>query len=221
MSEKRILPRLPLSTMTFKLSSSRAIFQVDNISSAGMGIQLKNGEHSLRKGDAVVGLIHWQQEETPVAGKVVWAHGQRVGLAFPNGREIAPLLSPEKIVKGLKALHFQQPRPPQLKYWLKAASVLEIFVWAHGDGEYRKIQILFGNHLIEWRDGQGIQTGTLIAQQDKDTPLFDQDEWTVQMDSKIDLDKIVPLEPILQKLTEVQIPPLAKEFLLLKFHATP
>ena len=64
--------------------------------------------------------------------------------------------------------------------------MFELLIWGHGDGKYQKIQALFDDNFVEWQDGQGLQTGKLLSHQDKDTPLFAQDELTLEMDQGID-----------------------------------
>ena len=220
--EKRTFPRFPFPSMTFKDQSSNIVFQVDGISPSGMGLQLKDGEHGKGPGDSIQGFIHWQGNELAVSAQVVWARGPRLGVSFQDQQSVANFLCCENIVQGLKALHlppFDQQVPPQLKYWLKAASVLELLVWAHGNGEYQKIQILFADNFVEWRDGQGLQTGKLLGHEERDTPLFGQGEATIEMDQNIDPDKVLPLCRIIKEFPEDKIQSADKEFILMKLKA--
>ena len=220
--EKRIFPRFPFPAMTFKLKGFSAAFQVANISPTGMGIQLKNGSHQLQNGDLIEGLIHWQGKEFRIKAKVAWSKSNCAGLSLRGREKMAHFFSEKNIIQGLKALHLcplEEDRPANLKYWLKSASLLEVFVWAHGDGEYQKIQILFIDNFIEWCDGQGLQTGKLLSQQDRDTPLFGQDELMIEMDHNIDPQKIAPIGPLLQKIPQEKIEQSTKEFILLKLNA--
>lgn len=216
--EKRTFPRFLFSDMTFKAKGHAMAFQVSNISFTGMRIQLKDGIHHLKKDNQISGFIHWQRNKIQVQAQVVWANHQQLGLTFKDPQKIKELLSADRILQGLKPLHsFDEERPPHLKYWLKAASVLEVFVWAHGNGEYQKIQVLFVDHFIEWQDGQGLQTGTLLGEQAKDTPLNAQDERIIEMDHTIDWDKLASACDILQGIPEDKIQESAKEFMLMKF----
>ena len=220
--EKRTFPRFPLSSMTFRPHNLEVIFQVDNIFPSGMYIQLKDGSHGLRQGDAVHGPIHWQGDEVQVKAQVIWAKDNQVGLAFDGSQKMDHFFSAKNIARGVKALHlppFDEERPPHLKCWLKAASVLEVFVWSHGDGEYQKVQILFVDNFIEWQDGKGLQTGKLLGHRDRDTPLFDQEELTIRMDCPPDWDKISPICRILGELPEDKLQQSTKEFILMKFNA--
>ena len=221
--EKRTFPRFPFPSMTFKAQGSPLTFQVSNISPTGMRIQLKDGTHKLKKHHHIKGSLHWQGHKLPVQAQVVWSGPYQLGLSFQCPQKIENFLSLENILKGLKPLHLHpledEERPAHLKYWLKSAPVWEIFVWGHGNGEYQKIQVLFGDHFIEWKDGQGLQTGKLLREQGKETPLNAQDEWVIEIDQVIEREKLSLVCDILQNIPEEKIQKSAKEFILIKLSA--
>ena len=221
LQEKRIFPRFPFPTMTFKTDNLPMAFQVSNISTTGMRILLKNGANPLSEGHSLEGTIHWQNHELRLTARVVWAKGQQAGLAFEQPQKLRSLLSRKNIIQALKPLHLipLDSPPPHLKCWLKAASVFELLIWGHGDGKYQKIQALFDGNFVEWQDGQGLQTGKLLSHQDKDTPLFAQDELTLEMDQGIDQEKLTPVRELVQALPLDKIQESAKEFTLLKLQA--
>ncbi|MCY4643899.1 MAG: PilZ domain-containing protein [Bacteriovoracales bacterium] len=222
--EKRTFPRFRIPSITFKDQNSKKIFEVDDVSPSGMKIQLKVGTHDFDKKDSVRGMIRWQGRELLIDAKVAWVAKTRAqaGVTFEKPQEIEDFFSMKNIIQGAKILHhppFDEEKPPRLKYWLKSASVFEVLVWAHGDGVYEKIQILFTDHFIEWKDGEGARTGLLLQRRDKDTPLSEQDEWTIRMDGPVDRGKMKTVCRLLENIPENKMEEFTKKFILGKLKA--
>ena len=123
LQEKRIFPRFPFPSMTFKADHLPMAFQVSNISTTGMRILLKNGANPLSQGHSLEGTIHWQNHELRLTARVVWAKHQQAGLAFEQPQKLRSLLSRKNIMQALKPLHLipLDSPPPHLKCWLKAS----------------------------------------------------------------------------------------------------
>lgn len=190
--EKRIFPRFPFSSLTFKASCNNEItFSIADISYSGMQINLKNGKHILKENNIIDGLIHWHGREVKVSAQVVWVEGDRIGLSFDEEEQknVKEFLSISNIVKGLRPLHLHSlgiEKPQNLKYWLKAASALEVFVWTYPNGEFEKFQFVFVSKFVEWVDGKGIKTGSIGEKENRETPLYTENELTVSMDNDPD-----------------------------------
>ena len=222
--EKRLFPRCSLPSLTFKVQEEEMVFQVANISSTGMRILVKIGSHSLSEGEKVTGFIRWRGQEIKVRARVAWTSPTEAGLSFHTPQGIAPIFfSPQVIQGGLKALHLppfaKEKTPPQLKCWLKSGSLFEFFLWTYQSGGYKKIQALFIGHFVEWRDGRGLKTGTLLTQEERDTPLMEQGELTIRLDKSVDHQKVLPVRRILEEVSEDKIQKSAKDFILIKLSA--
>ncbi len=219
--EKRVFPRFPFTSLTFKASCSDELtFQVNNISGSGMQIMLKDGKHILQENGSIDGRLHWHGREAMVNGNIVWVSGNKIGLSFSDSKPVEDFLKIENIIAALRPLHLHSlgiEKPANLRFWLKAASALEIFVWTHNDGEYDKIQLLFIDQFVEWQDGKGVQTGTLTHQNDLETPLYSEDELTFQIDGQVDQAKLKVANEIIQSISDDKLPKETREFISLKF----
>ena len=96
--------------------------------------------------------------------------------------------------------------PNNLKYWLKADGVLEIFVWEHTSSGISRFQILMMEHFIEWEEGIGLRTGRIMTQRDLDTPLSLEDEFVFQIDEGAVQDKIDMALGVARKINEDHLP---------------
>ncbi len=217
--EKRVFPRFPFSSLTFKASCNDEItFSVADISYSGMQINLKNGKHALKEDNTIDGLIHWHGREVAISATVVWVDGEKIGLTFSESDQSAvkEFLSIEHIVKGLRPLHLHSlgiEKPQSLKYWLKAASALEVFIWTYPDGEYEKIQFSFIQNFVEWVDGKGVKTGKINEKSNRETPLYTEDELTLSIDNIADPDKLEFAIECLDHIPEDKLPLETKEFI--------
>jgi hypothetical protein len=197
-SEKRVLPRFPFGYLVFKSlkdqeRSDAKIFEVKDISLTGMQISIKDGKHDYHKSSTFIGTIHWVGEEIEVHGKVKWVTPSRVGMEFDPGekqaKDIGEFLNLEKTSKHLKKLHspdYELELPGNLKYWVHADGPIDLFVWTHPDGEFKKFQAIIYETFVEWEDIHGVKTGRLISKRDLDTPLITEDEFIFAIDQEID-----------------------------------
>lgn len=217
--EKRVFPRFPFSALTFKASCNNEItFSITDISYSGMQIHLKSGKHVLKENNAIDGLIHWHGREVQVSATVVWVDGSKIGLSFSEKEQdaIKKFLSIENIVQGLRPLHLHSlgiEKPQSLKFWLKAASALEIFIWTYPDGEYEKVQISFINNFIEWIDGKGLKTGTVQYKENRETPLYAENELTLSIDPNVDQEKVNFALECVHLVPEEKLPEETKAFI--------
>lgn len=217
--EKRIFPRFPFSSLTFKANCSDMVFQVTDISLTGMQITLANGSHILKEDNQIDGVLHWLGREGKVKAKVVWVSGNRIGLTFLNQEDIKAFLSLEEIVKGLRPIHLHSldiEKPNNLKSWLKAASVLELFVWTYPDGEYEKFQLLCVRNFVEWVDGKGVKTGFIVEKDGRETPLYSEDELTFEIDDGPDLEKVDLANRIIELIDDEKLPAETRKFIARK-----
>ncbi len=227
-SEKRILPRFPFCYLVFRSVKDQErgeskVFEIKDISSTGMQIQVKTGKHDYHKSSTFVGHIFWVGKELEVHGKVKWVTPNRVGLEFDKGeklsQDIQNFLSLDDAVQHLKPLHGQNydlDLPSSLKYWLRADGPIELFVWTHNDGEFKKFQIIVYENFVEWEDIQGLKTGRLLSKRDVDTPLITEDEFVFSIDQSIDEQREELAIDFIEKIPEEFLPPQAIEFIKLK-----
>ncbi|MBP9682725.1 MAG: PilZ domain-containing protein [Bacteriovorax sp.] len=226
--EKRVFPRFPFGFMIFreegaKDAQGKMFFEVKDISLSGMQLTFKDGAHTFTQGSIIEGNLQWRGESVQVKGKVQWIRGGSIGLSFLSSisfeSKMRDFLSYDNIVSHIKALHDQEMNldlPNNLKYWLKADGVLEIFVWEHTTSGISRFQILLMEHFIEWEEGIGLRTGRIMTQRDLDTPLSPEDEFVFQIDESANEEKAEMALGVVRKIREAHLPSLAREFLVHK-----
>lgn len=222
LTEKRIFPRFPIGRMVFKSSiKQKQVFEVKDISSTGMQLSLKDGEHQFDVNESIWGTIQWTKSHLDVIGVVKWISGKRLGLSFQkDGKledQISSFLSVENVIHSMRPIHqTSYELPVNLKYWLRADGPVELFIWQHADGELSKFQFIIMNQFVEWQDGKGLQTGNIQRLREADSPLNAEDEFIFAMDTELDVTKITQALIMAQATPCGHLPEQAREFLLLK-----
>jgi hypothetical protein len=227
--EKRVFPRFPFGLMVFReeelgvVKNSKMVFEVKDISLTGMQLVFKNGTHSYSTGSVIVGNLHWRDDNLLVKGKVQWVKEGRIGLSFDSSisfeKEMNIFLSYDNIASHVKPLHKNEltiELPNNLKYWLKADGVLEIFVWEHTSIGISRFQVLMMEHFIEWEEGAGLKTGRVLTQRDLETPLSFEDEFVFQMDPTPVVEKREMALGVVRKVKTEHLPLEARDFLVYK-----
>ncbi len=229
--EKRVFPRFPFGFMIFKEeskdisieASSKKIFEVKDISLSGMQMSVKDGTHNYIAGSNILGNLQWRGLSVQVKGKIQWVREASIGMSFDSSisfeEKMRNFLSFENIVSHIKPLHkndLTQDLPNNLKYWLKADGVLEIFVWEHVSSGISRFQILMMEHFIEWEEGVGLRTGRIMTQRDLDTPLSLEDEFVFQIDEGAVELKVEMALGVVKKINIDHLPLEAREFLVYK-----
>ena len=226
--EKRIFPRFPFNSLSFKEEDKKNkrkwlfwplfrrrkkknlahAFEVDNISYTGMQLTLKDGGHAHKVKDILKGTLSWRGDTLKVYGVVKWISKGRLGVAFDakkkQKKSLKRFLSADKIVAGMRAVHeinLNLDLPADLKFWLRADGPVEIFIWQHKDGHISHFQVILIDCFVEWRDGQGIKTGSILELRDKETPLSKEDEFTFKIDGQVEKSKITMAQQIAKRLS--------------------
>ena len=226
--EKRILPRFPLTLMTFRADQFEDhSFEVRDISFSGMQISLKNGDHHKVVGDEITGILMWAGQKLKIKGKVRWCDRARIGLMFDstNGlsQEVQNFLSTDILAQRMRPLHtgtFEMDLPANLKYWLKSDGPAELFIWQHRDGELSRFQFVLMDKLIEWVDGEGVHTGQIVKHYDTEAPLSFEEEINFHIDSTPCLETMSMASTILSKISKDILPEAAVAFLQLKLQVS-
>jgi hypothetical protein len=225
--EKRVFPRFPYGFMIFREASSdssgKMVYEVKDISLTGMQLAFKDGTHRYGLGTSIAGNLQWRDLSIAVKGKVQWVREACIGLSFDSSirfvEEMGHFLSYENIVSHIKPLHKSEltfDLPNNLKFWLKADGVLEIFVWEHAHSGISRFQILIMEHFIEWEEGVGLKTGKMMTQRDLDTPLSQEDEFVFQIDEGAKQEKIEMALGVVRKISIAHLPLEARDFLVYK-----
>ena len=222
--EKRVFPRFPFGFMIFKDGTSqKKVFEVKDISLSGMQMTIKDGTHSYKIGDRVEGSLHWRTSHLPLVAKIKWARDSHIGVAFDSSisfeEKMRTFLSFDNIVSHIKPLHLSELEldlPNNLKYWLKADGVLDLYVWEHSRLGASRFQIIMMEHFIEWEEGVGLKTGRVMTQRNLESPLTLEDEFVFQIDDSVKDEKIEMALGVVKKLTTDHLPKDACEFLILK-----
>ncbi len=226
--EKRVFPRFPFGFMIFREenpteATAKMVFEVKDISLSGMQLSFKDGTHHYSQGTTIVGNLQWRGSTLQVKGKIQWVREASIGLSFDSSisfeEKMRSFLSYDNIVSHIKPLHKNEltlDLPNNLKYWLKADGVLEIFVWEHSSSGISRFQILIMEHFIEWEEGVGLRTGRIMTQRDLDTPLSLEDEFVFQIDENAVSQKIEMALGVVKKISTDHLPLEARDFLVYK-----
>lgn len=226
--EKRVFPRFPFGFMIFRDESAneanaKMVFEVKDISLSGMQLTFRDGTHNYTQGVNIIGNLQWRGSAIRVQGKVEWIREGRIGLSFDRSlsfeEKMRNFLSFDNIVSHIKPLHKSElslDLPNNLKYWLKADGVLEIFVWEHASSGISRFQVLMMEHFIEWEEGVGLRTAKIMTQRDLDTPLSLEDEFVFQIDEGTVQERIEMALGVVRKIQARDLPLEAREFLVYK-----
>ncbi|MGZ3806825.1 MAG: PilZ domain-containing protein [Bacteriovorax sp.] len=226
--EKRVFPRFPFGFMIFREenatdSSGKMVYEVKDISLSGMQLAFKDGTHHYTQGASIAGNLQWRGLSLAIKGKVQWVRGACIGLSFDSSisfeEKMRNFLSYDNIVSHIKPLHksdLAQDLPNNLKFWLKADGVLEVFVWEHVSSGISRFQILVMEHFIEWEEGVGLRTGRIMTQRDLDTPLSLEDEFVFQIDEGAKNEKVEMAVGVVRKISTEHLPLEARDFLVYK-----
>jgi hypothetical protein len=226
--EKRVFPRFPFGFMIFREDNpkeieAKMVFEVKDISLSGMQISFKDGSHNYTQGKTIEGFLQWRGSTVRVKGIVQWIREGGIGFSFDSSisfeEKMRSFLSFDNIVTHIKPLHksdMSLDLPNNLKYWLKADGVLEIFVWEHTSSGISRFQILMMEHFIEWEEGVGLRTGRIMTQRDLDTPLSQEDEFVFHIDENAVDEKIEMALGVVRKINSEHLPLEARDFLVYK-----
>ena len=223
--EKRVFPRFPFGFMIFREDNSdqKMVFEVKDISLTGMQMSFKDGVHQYAQGTMIKGHLQWRGSTVEVKGKVQWVREASIGLSFDSSisfeEKMRTFLSFDNIVSHIKPIHeteITNELPNNLKYWLKADGVLEIFIWEHSSSGISRFQVLMMEHFIEWEEGVGLRTGRIVTQRDLDTPLSKEDEFVFNIDQGVVQDKIDMALGVARKIKIDHLPLTARDFLVYK-----
>ena len=158
-----------------------------------------------------------------IKAKIQWVREASLGISFDTSisfeEKMRSFLSFENVVAHIKPLHRSElaiELPNNLKYWLKADGVLDLFVWEHTTEGVSRFQILFMEQFIEWEEGLGIKTGKVMTQRDLETPLSLEDEFTFQIDNSVNTEKVEMALGVVRKISPDHLPLEAREFLVYK-----
>ncbi len=227
-TEKRIFPRFPFSYLTFKGEQSGSkTFEVKDISFTGMQLSLRDGGHEYTNGQEIEGDLHWKSAQLKVKGQVQWVKGARLGVHFNEDKnmsqEIRQFLSIDNIMKSMKALHLSTldvELPQNLDAWLQADGPVEVFIWNHSDSEVAQFQIIMLDSFVEYEDGKGLRSGSVMTKRDLDTPLVKEDEFVFQIDDSLDNEKLNFAQEIINAVPEHFLTDAARTFLKMKLRIT-
>jgi hypothetical protein len=216
--EKRILPRFPLTYLTFKTDSFATTFEVKDVSWSGMQLSLKNSEHIISRGQILHGMVHWQGEAQKISVEVKWFTQNRIGCEFiDKSHDIKKFFSYANFAHKLKPIHLMETElPPKLKIWLRSDGPAELFVWQNTDGSWQSFQIILMENFIEWVDGIGLRTGRVMSKRDVDTPLINEDEFVFNLDQGISSQVMTVMTQFVENIPDSLLKEEEVQFLLRK-----
>lgn len=223
---KRVLPRFPFSHLIFRSADDGRVYQVRDISYAGMRLCLKDGEQVFQEKQDILGTLDWKGDKLEINAVTKWVSSDALGVEFKQSNtfnnQIREFLSFEKIVSQMRPIHNNNlgiDMPNNLRYWMQSDGPWELFVWQYSYGELSKLQMLLMENFIEWVDGEGVKTGRLVTKKDIETPLESEDEIIFEEDKIVDLEKIKIAKNLIENIPDEYIPKSTSVFLLQKLEA--
>jgi hypothetical protein len=188
-----------------------------------MQLCFRDGTHDYKIGYKIERELHWRGSSITIKAKIQWARVSALGISFDSSisfeEKMRTFLSFDNIVSHIKPLHktdMSIELPNNLKFWLKADGVLDLYVWEHSSQGISRFQVLMMEHFIEWEEGVGVKTGRIMTQRDLDTPLTLEDEFVFQIDEDIVTEKVEMALGVVRKISPDHLPLDAKEFLIYK-----
>ena len=210
--EKRFLPRLPFTSLTFreKGGQKRKTFEVRDISQNGMRLTLREGEHFYQLGLPLVGSIRSKYQTLQVKGIVRWVNESNIGVEFTENaklkKTLREFLGSRNLAKGIRNLcDLKQDFPSGLRYWTRSDTGFEVFVWCHHNGGIFGFQMLFAGNIVEWKEHLGVRTGDLTYLRSRVGPLYEE-EFLFDFEYPFDKTKILFAEELINLLTEQHLP---------------
>jgi hypothetical protein len=223
--EKRVLPRYPLCYLTFKefQTKEKKVYEVKEISMTGMQLCLRDGDVHYKNMDVLEGCLHWIGQSLELKGEVKWVKGNRLGVAFQGGEPlqetVRSFMSPSNIAKNMKPIPFLEldyDTPNDLNLWLRGDGPSDLFLWEYKDEAISKFQLIIMNHFIEWEDGKGLTTGSVLTQRSLDMPLSEKDEVVFKVDEFQDDQKIQFAVQVISELGENKLEKESQDFIMRK-----
>lgn len=166
-SERRIWPRLTLSTEQFKLSRTDGnppkIFGVADVSVKGLALRIVDPEDLVlfSIGASVEGTLNLRRQKYPISARVRHVGKDLIGCEFVGmdhsvEKALLHMLDPKKIGEELKPIPTQD-----LNLWYHGTSGTEFMIFRAYDGTITKLSILVLGNLIQWQEEQGLMTGVV------------------------------------------------------------
>lgn len=173
-TERRLLPRLSLSTEQFRLSLNGKLFGVADLSQNGMALRLLLEEDRLLFpiGAELEGTLNVNRTKFKLSARVRNIRGDHVGCEFTSPgaelvEELRQWLDPQTLGATLR------PMPSGAvtdSVWYNGRSGTEVIAWpAEGGGLSRVLVILWGREFVEWSSAEGVRTGEVKFGRERDS----------------------------------------------------
>jgi len=173
-TERRLVPRLSLSTEQFRLGLNGKLFGVADLSRTGMALRLLNEEDRLLFpiGAQLEGTLNVNRTKFKLSAQVRNIRGDHVGCQFIQmaaelEQELRQWLDPQMLGSTLR------PMPSGAvtdSVWYNGRSGTEVIAWPDENGGLRKVLvILWGREFVEWTVSQGVRTGEVKFGRERDS----------------------------------------------------
>ena len=195
-SERRIVPRLALSSEQFRLSLNGKLFGVADLSQTGMALRLIHDEDRLLfpVGTKLDGILNVNRHKYSVGAQVRNLRGDHVGCQFISigedlQAELKQWLDPHSLGAALRLM---PQGAASDSIWYNGRSGTEVIAWPSDTGLRRVLVILWGREFVEWDHSSGVRSGEVKFGRERDSVqgvLRWAPEWLTE-DSSLDLSKL-------------------------------
>lgn len=162
--DRRVVPRLEVTSEQFRLSSNGKIFSVVDLSMRGMGIRVIEPDDLFLfpVGKSFSGVLNLRHVKYQVSAKVTRVARELIGCEFENLSDsvsalLKDALDPRWIGSQLKPM----PQLDQLgtPYWYHGPSSTELLIWRQLDGSVSGFFAVVLGQYVSWSEATGLETG--------------------------------------------------------------
>jgi hypothetical protein len=172
---RRVFARYSVDHKHLTLMNEQDILLIREISAKGFSTEVSpRGFERLAPGDVYEARIRYLGEIHDLEAKVAWKHDGFVGFEIVNAERstllfIKRLLRPIEIAASLQSVEasfLNGGGDGSAKTWYHGDEESDLYVWHHPDTNALKAwQLAIGEQYVEWSDGAGLRTGSLIGVQ--------------------------------------------------------
>lgn len=166
--DRRIVPRLEVTSEQFRLSSNGKIFSVVDLSMKGMGIRVIEPDDLFLfpVGKSFSGVLNLRHVKYQISAKVTRVAREQIGCEFENlSDSVSALLNdaldPKWIGSQLKPMpQLDQTGTP---YWYHGPSSTEVLIWRELDGSVSRLFAVVLGQYVSWSEPDGLETGWVAS----------------------------------------------------------
>lgn len=185
---RRIFERFPIDHKHLMLMNEQDILLVREISAKGFSTEVsERALDRFRVGDIYEARIRYLGEVYDLDAKVSWKERKYIGFEIIKASRttmafLRRLLRPMEIAASMREVDASfMLNNLERKSWYHGDEGTDLYVWRDDSGGIIAWQLIFGEHYVEWKKGNGIMSGTKVVPETranrinmKDFNIFDE-----------------------------------------------